>query len=315
MVGRQVRRRIAQRFCEQPGDVVLERATICSPTTASGPPRCPCAPAKSSASPAWSAPDAPSWRARSSAPTASSAARCRVNGQPLGRRPGRAVRAGVGLVPENRKTEGLALMRSVQDNVLVAGLRTLFPSGWYRARPPAAIVAATSSPGCGSRRRRRAGSTRFLSGGNQQKVVDRQVVHRRVAVLHLRRADARHRRRRQGRNLRRDRGARRGGAAVLMISSELAEIVAVCDRAYVMRDKTIVGELQRAAELSEENILQTGDASWVAASARRTSDYPCSSRWLLSCFAASSDRGFATRARTSSTSACSRRSCCCWRCR
>ena len=45
------------------------------------------------------------------------------------------------------------------------------------------------------------------------------------------------------------------GAAVLMISSELPEIVAVCDRAYVMRDKTIVGELSRR-DLSEENILR-----------------------------------------------------------
>jgi ribose transport system ATP-binding protein len=45
-----------------------------------------------------------------------------------------------------------------------------------------------------------------------------------------------------------------GGAAVLMISSELAEIVAVCDRAYVMRDRTIVGELGRS-ELSESRIL------------------------------------------------------------
>jgi ribose transport system ATP-binding protein len=45
------------------------------------------------------------------------------------------------------------------------------------------------------------------------------------------------------------------GAAVLMISSELPEVVAVCDRAYVMRDKHIVGELQRS-ELSEPNILR-----------------------------------------------------------
>ena len=45
------------------------------------------------------------------------------------------------------------------------------------------------------------------------------------------------------------------GAAVLMISSELPEMVAVCDRAYVMRDKRIAGELQRS-ELSEENILK-----------------------------------------------------------
>jgi len=45
------------------------------------------------------------------------------------------------------------------------------------------------------------------------------------------------------------------GAAVLMISSELPEMAAVCDRAYVMRDKRIVGELGRH-ELSETNILK-----------------------------------------------------------
>jgi len=46
----------------------------------------------------------------------------RVIGVAPGRGPAGAVRAGMALVPENRKTEGLALMRSVQDNVLVAGL-------------------------------------------------------------------------------------------------------------------------------------------------------------------------------------------------
>jgi ribose transport system ATP-binding protein len=45
------------------------------------------------------------------------------------------------------------------------------------------------------------------------------------------------------------------GAAVLVISSELPELVAVCDRAYVLRDKTIVGELKRH-DLTEENILR-----------------------------------------------------------
>ena len=46
-----------------------------------------------------------------------------LDGKPLRGGPVGSVRAGVGLVPENRKAEGLALTRSVQDNVLVAGLR------------------------------------------------------------------------------------------------------------------------------------------------------------------------------------------------
>jgi ribose transport system ATP-binding protein len=48
-----------------------------------------------------------------------------------------------------------------------------------------------------------------------------------------------------------------GGAAALMISSEQAEICHVCDRAYVMREGRIAGELARA-ELTEENIVRLG---------------------------------------------------------
>jgi ribose transport system ATP-binding protein len=184
----------------------------------------------------------------------------RVAGRPLARGPAGAVRAGVALVPENRKTEGLALMRSVQDNVLVAGLRTLFPAGWYRAAKAARAAVdvigrlriATPSP---------ARLVRFLSGGNQQKVVVGKWL---TAGSRLFIFDE------PTRGI--DVGAKAelygvidglvaGGAAVLMISSELPEVVAVCDRAYVMRDRTIVGELMRRGSngdnaLSEENILR-----------------------------------------------------------
>jgi ribose transport system ATP-binding protein len=187
----------------------------------------------------------------------------RVAGSPLARGPAGpvdAVRAGVALVPENRKTEGLALMRSVQDNVLVAGLRTLFPAGWYRAAEAARAAAdvisrlriATPSP---------ARLIRFLSGGNQQKVVVGKWL---TAGSRLFIFDE------PTRGI--DVGAKAelygvidrlvaGGAAVLMISSELPEVVAVCDRAYVMRDKSIVGELKRRGSssdnvLTEENILR-----------------------------------------------------------
>jgi ribose transport system ATP-binding protein len=178
----------------------------------------------------------------------------RLNGQALDAGPVRAVRSGAALVPENRQTEGLALMRSVQDNVLVAGMRKWFPSGWYCARAAATIasdVVARLSIATPSVAR----VTRFLSGGNQQKVVigkwltagstffvfdeptrgiDVGAKAEIYGVINRLVAD---------------------GAAVLMISSELPEVVAVCDRAYVMRDKRIVGELQRS-ELSEANILR-----------------------------------------------------------
>jgi len=176
-----------------------------------------------------------------------------LDGKALGGSPVSAVRAGVGLVPENRKTDGLALTRSVQDNVLVAGLRTVFPSGWYVTSKAARIVnevierlhIATPSP---------ARLARLLSGGNQQKIVVGKwfVAGSRFFIFDE-----------PTRGI--DVGAKgeiyavigrlvADGAAVLLISSELAELVAVCDRAYVMRDKTIVGELNRS-ELTESRIL------------------------------------------------------------
>jgi ribose transport system ATP-binding protein len=175
-------------------------------------------------------------------------------GRELKDRPDIAVGVGMGLVPENRKEEGLAVGRSVHDNLLVAGLRRLFPNRWYRFRKAASVVGnliaqlqvATPSP------RRLA---RFLSGGNQQKVVigkwlnaasrfyifdepTRGIDVAAKAEIYrlLERLVAQ-------------------GAGVLMISSELPEIVAVCDRAYVMRDMAIVGELDRH-NLTEENILR-----------------------------------------------------------
>lgn len=178
----------------------------------------------------------------------------RMLGAVLKGTPVAAVQSGIGFVPENRKAQGLALIRSVQDNLLSAGLTRLFPNHLYRFGDAEKAVAGliqrlrvvTPSP------RRLA---RFLSGGNQQKVVigkwlnagsrffifdepTRGIdVGSKAEIYKLMQSLVEE------------------GAAVLVISSELPELVAVCDRAYVMRDKTIVGELSRR-ELTEENILR-----------------------------------------------------------
>jgi ribose transport system ATP-binding protein len=178
----------------------------------------------------------------------------RVHGRAVAGGPATVVRAGVGLVPEDRTRQGLALIRSVQDNLLVAGLRTLFRNRWYR--PARAFQAAA---GLIARLRVRTPSPRrlvkFLSGGNQQKVVIGKWLNARSRVFIFDEPT---------RGI--DVGAKAEiynlmeslvaeGAAVLMISSELPEVVSVCDRVYVMRDKTVVGELGRD-ELSEAQILR-----------------------------------------------------------
>lgn len=178
-----------------------------------------------------------------------------VDGQALrGASPTQARRLGLGLIPESRKQQGLALARTVCENLLLAGLTRLFPSRLYR-------------PGAGhAEARRRIAQLRIatpgartpaqsLSGGNQQKIVIGKWL---VAGTRLFIFDE------PTRGI--DVGAKEEifalidqlvhqGCAVLMISSELGEVVRVCDRAYVMKDKRVAGELAQA-QLSEANLLR-----------------------------------------------------------
>jgi ribose transport system ATP-binding protein len=170
--------------------------------------------------------------------------------------PDEAARLGIALIPESRKSEGLALMRSVGDNLVLSALPKLFPSGLFEPRRARRV-----SDGLIAKLRIVTPSARqtvaFLSGGNQQKVVIGKWL---AAGARLFIFDE------PTRGI--DVGAKAeifalidslvaGGAAALMISSEQAEICHVCDRAYVMREGRIAGELTRG-ELTEENIVRLG---------------------------------------------------------
>jgi ribose transport system ATP-binding protein len=178
----------------------------------------------------------------------------RVFGKVKNGGPDEATAMGIALIPESRKAHGLALIRTVGDNLVLAGLKRLFPNRFYhrrRARAAASdlvrklrIVTPSVSQ-----------TVQLLSGGNQQKVVIGKWL---AADARLFIFDE------PTRGI--DVGAKAEifalidqlvsqGAAVLMISSEQIEIVHVCDRAYVMREGRIAGELSRA-ELTEENILK-----------------------------------------------------------
>jgi ribose transport system ATP-binding protein len=180
----------------------------------------------------------------------------RLNGKQIRASAEDSVRRGMALIPENRKAQGLALARSIGDNIVLVGLRKLFPSGIFA--PRRAIKAAravidklriaTPSP-------RRPVAT--LSGGNQQKVVVGKWLNADAKFYIFdeptRGIDVGA----KAEIFRLLDGLVHNGAAILMISSEQIEIVHICDRAYVMRSGRIAGELQHH-ELTEANIVRLG---------------------------------------------------------
>ncbi len=180
----------------------------------------------------------------------------RIFGKAMRGGPDKARALGAALIPESRKTEGLALIRSVRDNLLLAGLRRAFPAHWYRSGKAAEL----STREIGRLRIATPNGdqlAQFLSGGNQQKIVIGKWL---VAESRLFIFDE------PTRGI--DVGAKaeifalidglvKQGAAVLLISSELPEIINVCDRTYVMRGGRVAGELAHDA-MTEESILQLG---------------------------------------------------------
>ena len=132
------------------------------------------------------------------------------DGKQISGEPDMAARRGIALIPESRKTEGLALLRSVTDNLVVSALRKLFPHALVRSTPGAAHrrrphQAATD------RDSERSTDSRPAFRRQPAEGRDREVVGGRRQTVHLRRADARYRRRRQIGDFRSHRPAGRRG--------------------------------------------------------------------------------------------------------
>ena len=171
-----------------------------------------------------------------------------------------AMSAGGGFVPEDRRQQGLVMEMSVQQNVALASLQRLRHAGLIRAAAERALAADWAA-----RLRIRYGRLRdpvsMLSGGNQQKVVLAKWLGRKPAVLIVdeptrgidvaTKAEVHH----LLLQLARD------GVGVLMISSELPEVLRISDRILVMREGRLMAELEQA-DASEEEILSaaTGQA-------------------------------------------------------
>jgi rhamnose transport system ATP-binding protein len=165
----------------------------------------------------------------------------------------KALAAGIAMVPEDRHARGLVPMLSVATNLSLSALSDFTTAGFVnRAAERAAVV--TFLKRLFVRARSPAQEITSLSGGNQQKVVIGRSLMSRPRILILdeptRGIDVVAKAEIHGAI---DRLAHEG-LAVLLISSELPEILGMSDRILVMRDGVLVGELPRA-EASEERLV------------------------------------------------------------
>jgi ABC-type sugar transport system ATPase subunit len=177
-----------------------------------------------------------------------------LDGKPFAAKtPGEAVRAGIALIPEDRQRTGLATGLPILQNITLANMDAMAPNGIIRAK---AEREATSEM-TGRLRIKCEGGQQLagrLSGGNQQKVAIAKWLARGARVFLFDEPT---------RGI--DIGAKaevfgvmdelaRQGAAILMVSSELPELLQMADRIYVMRQGRIAGEL--AAGCTQEEILR-----------------------------------------------------------
>ena len=181
-----------------------------------------------------------------------------IDGEPVDiRSPRDAIRHGIGLVPEDRKQQALFLALAIRTN-LVDGRRIDRISRWGIFIDEAARSARWSrntARRSTSAWRARSSSIANLSGGNQQKVVLARWLALRPKVLIVDEPT---------RGI--DVGAKvevhnllfemaRAGIAVIAISSELPEVLALSDRIVTMREGRVTGEITR--DEANEEILMT----------------------------------------------------------
>jgi ABC-type sugar transport system ATPase subunit len=164
--------------------------------------------------------------------------------------PTEAVRAGIGLVPEDRGLQGLVLKMPVLENIVLATLPRHSEAGWMN-RPRMTQTARSFVDKLSIRTPHLRQKTMLLSGGNQQKVVLAKWLASQPKVLILDEPT---------RGI--DVGAKaevhalmsqlaRSGIGIIMISSELPEIMAMSDRIVVMHEGRVAAILDRSQATQE----------------------------------------------------------------
>jgi ABC-type sugar transport system ATPase subunit len=176
----------------------------------------------------------------------------RVDGRPVRvRSPAEAMRRGIGMVTEDRRGSGLVPLLSVRENITLAHLADCCRGPFIR-RARETDIAAQAIAANGIKTSDPDQAVEQLSGGNQQKVVIARTLLGRPRLVILDEPT---------RGI--DIGAKRDvhaliaglaerGCAVLLISSELPELMALADRLIVMRQGQVTAELDPCTVTQEE---------------------------------------------------------------
>ncbi len=178
-----------------------------------------------------------------------------VNGKPLKvKSPKHAIENGIGLIPEDRKRHGLVLSMSVMDNITYSILKKI-SKGLFVDSPKNQKTADKYKKSLRIKTPSLKQMARDLSGGNQQKVVIGKWLATKCDVLIFDEPT---------RGI--DVGAKqeiyhlmnelsKNGKSIIMISSEMPELIGMSDRILVMHEGSINGELS-PEDYSQERILE-----------------------------------------------------------
>jgi L-arabinose transport system ATP-binding protein len=168
--------------------------------------------------------------------------------------PSDAIRLGIGLCPEDRKLQGIIPIRPLRENIVVTLQKQLARLGFFLNRKKEREIALEQVKNLDIRASGVEQPIMYLSGGNQQKSIVARWLARKPRVLILDEPT-------KGIDV----GAKaeiyklicslaRQGIGIIMVSSELPEIIGLCDRVLVMKEGKICGELSRA-DATEEKVL------------------------------------------------------------
>jgi rhamnose transport system ATP-binding protein len=177
-----------------------------------------------------------------------------VEGRPLRRgSPTAAMSAGVAYVPEDRREQGLVMPLSISRNTALASMRRLRRALFIRSRDEQKLAAQWATR-LRLKFRRVTDPVSTLSGGNQQKVVLAKWMARHPTVLIVDEPT-------RGIDIETKREVHRllselavQGVAILLISSELPEVLGMADRVLVMHEGRLAAALSRA-EATEERVM------------------------------------------------------------